>query len=95
MPYLKQQDRDDLAQLKKLINDTRLVSGGSLNYLFYCLALEYIKQHGMNYQAIQDVEGAFTCCTNEFYRRIAAPYEDEKIKENGDVLVLFSNDEVV
>jgi hypothetical protein len=26
------------------------------------------------------------CAKLEFYRRVVSPYEDEKIKENGDVL---------
>ena len=29
--------------------------------------------------------GVLECCKLEFYRRVAAPYEDIKIEENGDV----------
>jgi hypothetical protein len=32
-----------------------------------------------------DVRGAIRACQAEFYRRLIAPYEDQKIKENGDV----------
>jgi hypothetical protein len=32
-----------------------------------------------------DIVGALRCCELEIYRRLAAPYEDLKIKENGDV----------
>lgn len=31
------------------------------------------------------VMGAFRCAQQEFYRRVAVPYEDSKIAENGDV----------
>lgn len=32
-----------------------------------------------------EIIGALECCKLELYRRIAAPYEDIKIGENGDV----------
>jgi len=31
------------------------------------------------------VIGALEACKLEFYRRAVVPYEDKKIKENGDV----------
>lgn len=31
-----------------------------------------------------DVAGALECCKLEFYRRVAVPYEEAKIKLNGD-----------
>ena len=36
-------------------------------------------------QTMADVRGAIHACQTEFYRRLIAPYEDQKIKENGDV----------
>ena len=33
----------------------------------------------------QGFRGALRCAQMEFYRRVAAPYEDKKIQENGDV----------
>ena len=38
-----------------------------------------------NYQAINDIVGAVEGAKLEFVRRIVNPYEDKKIKENGDV----------
>jgi hypothetical protein len=32
------------------------------------------------------------CCKLELYRKIAAPYEDIKIQENGDVLIIHPDD---
>lgn len=37
------------------------------------------------YQDHNDVMGALEGAKQEYYRRIVAPYENEKIKENGDV----------
>ena len=32
-----------------------------------------------------DVRAVLRWCQSEFYRRVAVPFEDQKIKENGDV----------
>jgi len=34
---------------------------------------------------INAIIGALECAKLELYRRVAAPYEDDKIAENGDV----------
>ena len=60
-------------------------SGGDLNYLFTKLAWKYFNQNGENYQAINDIVGALEGAKLEFYRRVAAPYEDQKCYDNGDV----------
>jgi hypothetical protein len=39
----------------------------------------------VGYAEINEVVGVLECCKLELYRRLAAPYEDTKIKENGDV----------
>lgn len=58
---------------------------GTLNYQFTMLCLDYIKDVGEKYQTYNDIIGALEACKLEFYRRAIAPYEDQKIKENGDV----------
>jgi hypothetical protein len=40
---------------------------------------------GKNYKHINEIIGVLECAKQEFYRRVAAPYEDTKIQENGDV----------
>ena len=47
---------------------------------------DYIEQNGKCYQTFNDVTGALENAKLEIYRRMVAPYEDEKIVENGDVL---------
>jgi hypothetical protein len=80
MPYIKQDRR---------LPDTNLLhpqNTGELNYLFTTIAHTYLKQHGLNYQHLNDVIGALENAKLELYRRVASPYEDKKIQENGDVL---------
>lgn len=79
MPYIKQEDRNRL-------NLEVPQSSGELNYLITQLVIEYMRNKGdISYQTINDIMDALDGAKSEFYRRIAAPYEDKKIKENGDV----------
>lgn len=79
MPYIKQEKRD------RVWGDVSSSDPGELNYLLTKVIHGYIYDHGLNYDAINDVVGALEGCKLEFYRRIVAPYEDRKIEENGDV----------
>lgn len=82
MPYIKQEDREHFySGIDKLYPKTP----GELNYLITRIAFNYLNQTKKNYQAFNDIIGALESCKLEFYRRSVAPYEDEKIKENGDV----------
>lgn len=58
---------------------------GELNYALTVLVRDYFLRSGENYRAINDVLGALDGAAKEFYRRVAVPYEDKKIKSNGDV----------
>lgn len=60
-------------------------TGGELNYAITRLLIEYHYGNGGRYAQINDVMGACAGAQAEFYRRVAAPYEDKKIRENGDV----------
>jgi hypothetical protein len=39
----------------------------------------------LRYYHINKAVGVLECIKMEFYRRVAAPYEDTKIEQNGDV----------
>lgn len=80
MPYIKPDRRDAIVLDREVPRTT-----GELNYAFTDLILDYLSQHQLSYQTYNDVLGALEGAKLEFYRRIVAPYEDEKIKENGDV----------
>lgn len=79
MPYIKPTNKELLAAGMNPSN------AGELNYTFTLIALKYLETQGKNYQHINDIIGALEGCKLELYRRVAAPYEDTKIQENGDV----------
>ena len=78
MPYVTQERRD---ALRTGFAETP----GDLNYAVTCLIVDYVHTHGLSYQTINDVLGALDGAGREFYRRVAAPYEDAAIARNGDV----------
>lgn len=60
-------------------------SAGELNYAFTVIINNYLERNGLNYQHINDVMGALEGAKQEFYTRVAVPYEKGKIVANGDV----------
>jgi len=84
MPYITQERRAALDD-NSLYADPDPMNAGELNYMFTTIALDYILRQGKNYQHINDVIGALEGAKLEFYRRLAVPYENNKVAENGDV----------
>lgn len=80
MPYIKQVLRSYIDR-----NETRPGTSGELNYKLTKTIIDYLLLQGLSYKTINDINGALEGCKMEFYRRIVVPYEDKKIKENGDV----------
>lgn len=78
MPYIPKADRDSL------ISGHFPETAGELNFLFTGTCLAYL-QAGESYQRYNDCIGALEGAKLELYRRRIAPYEDKKIKENGDI----------
>ncbi len=58
---------------------------GELNFQISSLCADYIKHHGLRYSIINEVIGALECAKMELYARVARPYEDGKLKAEGDV----------
>lgn len=85
MPYIKIVDRERLANLTNEMEKTEIKTPGELNYLLTLLTHRYLNQSVESYQAYNDVVGALEGAKLELYRRHVASYENEKIKENGDV----------
>ena len=81
MPYIKQEAREVFENVVL----PGVTTAGELNYFITKLCQHYIADHDLNYQTLNDITGALENCKLEFYRRLTAPYEDTKIKENGDV----------
>ena len=85
MPYIKKERRHEL-NVKKSVDSPH--SCGELNYVLAKEIDSYLIEKGLNYSNINEVIGVLECLKLELYRRIAAPYEDKKILENGDVFDL-------
>lgn len=85
MPYIKQEKRDEFRTVGETGHNPATRTAGELNYEITLKLLKHLKVNGLSYQTINDIVGALEGAKLEFYRRIAAPYEDTKIKENGDV----------
>lgn len=81
MPYIKGViTRDQL-----LIAEEFPENCGELNFKLHDVINDYLTIRKLSYQTINDIEGAFQQVLREFNRRIVVPYEDTKIKENGDI----------
>jgi len=90
MPYIKEEKRLEIMSIEepsscRYVCLDNVETAGDLNYLITELVKNYFLTRGANYQAINDVVGALENAKVEFQRRVVAPYEDRKIKENGDV----------
>jgi hypothetical protein len=79
MPYIKQERRDAIA------SGDEPKDAGELNFVLTSVVDKYLENKGLRYAHINEVVGALECAKLELYRRIAVPYEDQKIKESGDV----------
>jgi len=90
MPYIDGWSRAEFASVLAMLSDVvkrRGLSNGELNYLITNLGLIYLDKHGCSYNTISDVVKALECSKLEFYRRVAAPYEDGKRDSNGEVFL--------
>jgi len=78
MPYILPKQREEL-----LIRNAE--NPGELNFQFTQIAIQYLKDKGECYQHYNDIIGALEGAKLELYRVYCAPYEDEKMEENGKV----------
>lgn len=87
MPYIHPAARTELDpfidQLYDVL-DKRGISSGEVNYCFSTILARAFRK-APNYGTISLICGVLVNVKDEFYRRFAAPYEDRKIKENGDI----------
>ncbi len=84
MPYIKKEDRPII---DKYIHHLEgfVKTEGELNYTITRLVSKWIADEGLCYKNINSAIGVIECVKQELYRRVASPYEDTKIVENGDV----------
>jgi hypothetical protein len=88
MPYIGRKDRHQyqeiLNSLAALVPQDRMQRPGHINYIV-SLLLEKVYGKELRYADHNEVIGVLNCIALEFYRRKTAPYEDVKIKEEGDL----------
>lgn len=85
MPYIKRQDRDKFVDFVTAMEKLEMASAGELNYLITMLTHRYLNQKPESYAMYNDAIGALEGAKLELYRRHVASYENDKIRENGDV----------
>lgn len=96
MPYIKEEERLELDgcidQMIVCIRDTKTNLNnpndiknhlGRINYSFSRVLAGLMEEP--SYNKIAMITGVLENIKQEFYRRLASPYEDKKILENGDV----------
>lgn len=79
MPYIDQPARE------RLDNGGNAENPGELTYVIYKACLDYLLNKSYRFSTFAEIGGALSSADQEFYRRFVVPYEEGKIRENGDV----------
>jgi tRNA G26 N,N-dimethylase Trm1 len=91
MPYVDQATRDCVdALLGELCTDINSVTGedtieGMMNYVITSLLNRCMIGDEPRYKKINRAMGVLECVKQEFYRRLAIPYENGAVAKNGDM----------
>ena len=91
MPYVEMELRDKLASPISTLAESIVEeypwwadAAGALNYAITCLCLQVMPDQP-HYGDLATVVGILETAKLEFYRKLAAPYEDKKCAKNGEV----------
>lgn len=79
MPYIP------LGKRRALDTGAHAGTPGELNYQITRIIVQYLEDHPVRYDELNAIVGAVENAKAEFLRRVVAPYEDAKCRENGDV----------
>jgi len=93
MPYIKQNKRDDLdKQIDKLLTAIKFTASGEpenlegiMNYTITKLVHEFYgsDEFSTSYKQISKATGMLENVKQEYYRKVASPYEDIAEEKNG------------
>ena len=87
MPYINKEKREifdpEINMLIKKLHEDEW-DPGAVNYVFSRVVNHLFKMYP-SYSTINDIVGVLENVKAEFVRRKAVPYEEEKIKINGDI----------
>lgn len=81
MPYISQEDRE---RINLMLDSIESLSPGELNYAITTIILSQLPAKP-SYAQYNEKIGVLECVKQELYRKAVAPYEETKIKENGDI----------
>ena len=82
MPYIKKEARLGMDEIVNLMHRKPVMANGDLNYILFAYCKRHIQPSYNNYK---NFCGELRQCATEIERRLLGIYEDEKIKENGDI----------
>lgn len=87
MPYIDKKSKSRLLpQLESIFCD----SEGELCYAVSVLMMEFCKhREPLNFSTLNSAIGAVRYAANHFEDRILKPYEQQKMRENGDIYQEF------
>ena len=89
MPNIKDEKRlkfdEGIADILGALQADDEIKMGEINYVISTI-LWSLWNENASYTFGNNLMGVMECVKQEFYRRQLAPYEDEKIKENGDIV---------
>jgi hypothetical protein len=87
LPYIKVKNRIKYEKvLEELVKILKVLPPEEIDGEFNYVVTKMLKEiYPLRYFHINKAIGVLECIKLEYYRRIAAPYEDSKIKESGDV----------
>jgi hypothetical protein len=92
MPYITQEDREEydgaLDELGLVLDEHEYIAG-HVTYVIYRMLARWFKKYPC-YNTIAHIRGCLAGILSELDRRYFFPYEDKKIKENGDVELKFT-----
>lgn len=96
MPYIDPESRFELTPGGPENDHRQPENPGELNFRLTDIVDDYMADGGeLSYHVVNEVVGVLECMKLELYRRVAAPYEDKKCKQNGDVYTTASVSTVV
>ena len=82
MPYIKMENRPTMDKVVDAMKEAEVCADGDLNYILF----KYCKLHiPHSYNNLKNFCGELRQCATEIERKILAPYEDLKERENGIV----------
>lgn len=105
MPYITPEKRDVLDPVIEHLHRTLVDlecddpennTEGNINYaITRLLIMVYGDKDGTRYSQINDAMGILSCVQAEFYRKVAAPYENQKEFETGSITRFTHDPEIV